>query len=76
MASTLGHTNFGTLRHMSHLQMVDDLPKIEPPSGVCEECMLGEHHQESFLKARQVSQPLEMVHSDIWAYDHSFSWGS
>jgi hypothetical protein len=61
----LGHTNFGSLQHMSHLQMVEDLPQIEPPSGVCEGCILGEHHQESFLKERHVSQPLAMVHSDI-----------
>jgi hypothetical protein len=37
----LGHTNFGTLHYMSHLRMADGLPLIQPPSGVCEGCMLG-----------------------------------
>jgi hypothetical protein len=27
----LGHTNFGTLCHMSCLRMADGLPQIEPP---------------------------------------------
>lgn len=39
-------TNFGSLLHMSHLQMADDLPQIEPSSNVGEGCMLGEHYQE------------------------------
>jgi hypothetical protein len=35
------HTNFGTLHHMSRLRMVDGLPLIQPPSDVCEGCIIG-----------------------------------
>jgi hypothetical protein len=61
---------------MSLLQIAKDLQRIVPPSGVCEERILGEHHQESFLKARHVSQPLAMFCSDtvhLWVDDHSIS---
>ena len=52
---------------MSHLHIVDELPQIEPPSGVCEGCALGKHQQDSFrkYKARRSSQPLELIQSDI-----------
>lgn len=46
----LGHTTFGSLRHMNRLQKVKDFPWIEPPSGVYERCIFGERQQESFLK--------------------------
>jgi hypothetical protein len=61
----LGHANFGSLQHMTGIQMIEDLPQIEPHSGVCEGCILGKHHQESFLKVRHVSKLVAMVHSDI-----------
>lgn len=46
----LGHTKVGTLRHMSHLNMADDLSQLKSPNGVYEECMLGKHHYKSFPK--------------------------
>ena len=50
---------------MSHFHIVEDLPQFEMPSGLCEAFILGEHHQESILKERHVSQTLAVVHSDI-----------
>jgi hypothetical protein len=65
--SSLGHTNYGSLRHMSHLHLVEGLPQINPPSGVCEGCVMGKHHRESFPKdnSRWASKPLELIHNDI-----------
>jgi hypothetical protein len=63
----LGHINFGTLCYMNCLRMADGLSLIQPPNGVCEECMLGEHHHDSFPKSivGQVARPLAFVHGDI-----------
>jgi hypothetical protein len=32
--------------------MVDDLPQIEPPSGVCEGCVLGNTIESPFLRTK------------------------
>ena len=46
----LGHTNFGTLQHMSCLRMAYELLHIKLRTSVCEKCMLGEHRHEFFPK--------------------------
>lgn len=45
------HTNYESLRHMSCLRLAEGLPQINPPSGVCEGCVMGKHHRESFPKS-------------------------
>lgn len=37
----LGHTNYGSLRCTSFLGLAEGFPQIEPPSGVCEGCVMG-----------------------------------
>jgi hypothetical protein len=49
----LGHINYGSLRHTSHLHLAEGLPQINPPSGVCEGCVMGRYqliHSDIFVK--------------------------
>jgi len=47
--------------------IVDCLPSLKPPSGVCKGCALGEHHRESFEKgkAHHSTKLLELIHYDL-----------
>ena len=46
---------------------VAGLTKVLPPDGVCKVYVLGKHHQASFDfgNAWHMSNPLELVHSDL-----------
>lgn len=48
--------------------MVVGLPKVLPPNGFFNGCVLGKHHQALFdsRNAWRVSNLLELVHSDIF----------
>jgi len=43
-----GHLNFGGLNLLSRKGMVRGLPLIEKPDSLCEGCILGKQHRESF----------------------------
>eukprot|EP00253_Pinus_taeda_P036285 PITA_36285 len=43
-----GHLNFGGLNLLSRKGMVKGLPLIEKPDSLCESCILGKQHRESF----------------------------
>eukprot|EP00253_Pinus_taeda_P028054 PITA_28054 len=43
-----GHLNFGGLNLLSRKGMVKGLPLIEKPDSLCEGCILGKQHRESF----------------------------
>ena len=47
--------------------MVTNLPLVSCKDGVCSECVLKKHHQDSFDKhaSWHASVPLELVHSDL-----------
>eukprot|EP00253_Pinus_taeda_P036572 PITA_36572 len=62
-----GHLNFGGLNLLSRKGMVRGLPLIEKPDSLCEGCILGKQHRESFPSGKciRAKAPLEIVHSDV-----------
>eukprot|EP00253_Pinus_taeda_P026417 PITA_26417 len=62
-----GHLNFGGLNLLSRKGMVRGLPLIEKPDSLCEGCILGKQHKESFPSGKRIREkaPLEIVHSDV-----------
>eukprot|EP00253_Pinus_taeda_P025032 PITA_25032 len=62
-----GHLNFGGLNLLSRKGMVKGLPLIEKPYSLCEGCILGKQHRESFPSGKSIraKTPLEIVHSDL-----------
>eukprot|EP00253_Pinus_taeda_P016095 PITA_16095 len=51
-----GHLNFGGLNLLSRKRMVKGLPLIGKPDSLCEGCILGKQHRESFPSARYTPQ--------------------
>ena len=47
--------------------MVAGLPQITIPSKVCEECVIGTQHRDSFSKEKswRLNNVLDLVHSDL-----------
>ena len=43
-----GHLNFGGLNLLHRKGMVNGLPFIEKPDSICEGCILGKQHRETF----------------------------
>ena len=62
-----GHLNFGGLNLLSRKGMVRGLPLIEKPDSLCEGCILGKQHRESFPSGKSIraKTPLEIIHSDL-----------
>ena len=44
-----GHLKFGGIKLLHVKNMVKDLPLIEKPERICEGCIFGKKHRESFL---------------------------
>ncbi|KAI5343667.1 hypothetical protein L3X38_011543 [Prunus dulcis] len=63
----LGHLNERSIKLLADQGMVHGLPHLEQISVVCEGCMLGKQHRDSFpLESTwRASSPLELVHTDI-----------
>eukprot|EP00253_Pinus_taeda_P003326 PITA_03326 len=63
-----GHLSFGGLNLLNRKGMVRGLPLIEKPDSLCEGCILGKQHRESFPSGKRISakSPLEIVHSDLY----------
>eukprot|EP00253_Pinus_taeda_P010795 PITA_10795 len=61
-----GHLNFGGLNMLSRKGMVKGLPLIDKLDSLCEGCILGKQHRESFPSGKSIraKAPLEIVHSD------------
>eukprot|EP00253_Pinus_taeda_P035154 PITA_35154 len=61
------HLNFGGLNLLHRKGMVKGLPLIEKPDSVCEGCILGKQHRETFpaRNSMRAKAPLEIVHSDL-----------
>ena len=62
-----GHLNFGGLKLLHTKNMVKGLPLIDKPERVCEGCIFGKKHRETFLvgKAYRACTPLEILNSNI-----------
>lgn len=62
-----GHMNFGGLNLLHRKGMVKGLPLIEKMDSLCEGCILGEQHSETFRAGKSIraKAPLEIVHSDL-----------
>jgi hypothetical protein len=58
--------------------MVKGLPLIEKPERICEDCIFGKQHRESFPfgKSYRAKAPLEIAHSDICGPMQTLSIGS
>ena len=55
------------LKFLYNKQMVKGLPLIGSVDKVCEGCILGKQHRDSFLvgKSWRATKPLELVYADI-----------
>ncbi|KAL4384578.1 hypothetical protein GQ457_15G010370 [Hibiscus cannabinus] len=62
-----GHLGFSGLKLLSKAKMVNRLPEINPPNQLCEACIKGKQHRQSFevRKSWRARRPLEIVHTDI-----------
>ncbi|KAL0433268.1 UNVERIFIED_CONTAM: Retrovirus-related Pol polyprotein from transposon TNT 1-94 [Sesamum latifolium] len=62
-----GHLNFGGLKTLQQKNMVTDLPQIKRHSEICEDCVVGKQHRDSFSKEKswRAKQVLELIHSDL-----------
>ena len=60
-----GHLNFGGLNFLYRKFMVKGFPLIEKLDSLCEGCILGKQHRESFPAGKSIREkaPLEIVHS-------------
>ncbi|CAL9013344.1 unnamed protein product [Prunus brigantina] len=63
----LGHLNERSIKLLENQGMVHGLPHLEQMSVVCDGCMQGKQHRDSFpLESTwRASKPLELVHTDI-----------
>ena len=61
------HLNFKSLSLLSNQNLVDGLPMIKHVNAVCESCVLGKQHRDSFPKScsMRASRPAEMIHGDV-----------
>ncbi|KAL4362751.1 hypothetical protein GQ457_04G006200 [Hibiscus cannabinus] len=62
-----GHLGFSGLKLLSKAKMVNGLPEINSPNQLCEACIKGKQHRQSFEvgKSWRARRPLEIVHTDI-----------
>ena len=62
-----GHPGFYGLKLLSKTKMVDGLLEINEPENLCEACVKGKQHRQSFpVRKWWISRrPLEIVHTDI-----------
>ncbi|CAL8169006.1 unnamed protein product [Prunus armeniaca] len=62
-----GHLSFKGLKILHEKNMVEGLPKINCPTKMCEDCIVGKQRRDSFPqgKAWRAEQILQLIHSDI-----------
>ncbi|KAL0432365.1 UNVERIFIED_CONTAM: Retrovirus-related Pol polyprotein from transposon TNT 1-94 [Sesamum latifolium] len=62
-----GHLNFGGLKTLQQKNMVTGLPQIKRHSEICEDCVVGKQHRDSFSKEKswRAKQVLDLIHSDL-----------
>ncbi|KAL0424086.1 UNVERIFIED_CONTAM: Retrovirus-related Pol polyprotein from transposon TNT 1-94 [Sesamum radiatum] len=62
-----GHLNFKSLSLLSNQNLVDGLPMITHIDAVCESCVVGKQHRDSFPKNsnKRASEVAELIHADV-----------
>ncbi|KAL4348199.1 hypothetical protein GQ457_17G003570 [Hibiscus cannabinus] len=62
-----GHLGFSGMKLLLKAKMVNGLPEINPPNQLCEACIKGKQHIQSFEvgKSWRARRPLEIIHTDI-----------
>lgn len=62
-----GHLNFSSLNLLARKNLVSSLPQILVPNQVCETCVIGKKHRDTFPKGgvSRAQMPLEIIHSDL-----------
>ncbi|XP_074369148.1 uncharacterized protein LOC141710363 [Apium graveolens] len=62
-----GHLGFSGLKLLSKTKLVDGFPEINEPENMCETCVKGKQHRQSFPvgKLWRARRPLEIVHTYI-----------
>ena len=62
-----GHLSFKGLKTLEQKKMVNGLPQLNSPSGLCEDCLVGKQQRDPFPKKStwRASQILQLVHADI-----------
>lgn len=62
-----GHLNFSSLNLLARKNLVSGLPQILVPNQVCETCVIGKKHKDTFPKGgvSRAQMPLEIIHSDL-----------
>jgi hypothetical protein len=62
-----GHFNFGGLKILHTKDIVKGFPLIEKPERICEGCIFGKQHRESFPvgKTYREKDPLKILQSNI-----------
>jgi hypothetical protein len=72
----MGHLNFQSLVLLRKKNMVNGLPYIKNDNEVCEECIFGKQHRESFSKGTwKASEHLVLVHLDLCGPMETMSFG-
>jgi hypothetical protein len=72
----MGHLNFHSLALLRKQNMVNGLPYIKNDDEVCEGCIFGKQHRESFSnRAWKASEHLALVHSDLCGPMETMSFG-
>ncbi|BBN68370.1 ADP glucose pyrophosphorylase large subunit 1, partial [Prunus dulcis] len=72
-----GHLNFKGLKTLQQLNMVRGLPNIDRPTQICEECVLGKQHRETFPKgkawrAKKTFGAYFLRY--LWTHQSNFQW--
>ncbi|KAA0036716.1 retrotransposon protein [Cucumis melo var. makuwa] len=67
MATNMFPPKLEGLQVLFKKQMVNGLPQISPPTKVCENCVVGKQHRESFPKGKAwgARKSVELIHSNI-----------
>ncbi|MCO5607010.1 hypothetical protein L7F22_061201 [Adiantum nelumboides] len=72
VSSSIWHARFGHLCYQQLQQaardsLVEGLPTVRSPTGICEPCQLGKQHRVAFPKqaSTRASAPLALVHTDL-----------
>ena len=62
-----GHLGYKRLKNLYDKKMVVGLPPLRIPTAVCEGCLMGKQHRESFPKQSQwrATNKLQLIHVDI-----------
>ena len=65
----IGHINLQKLKGMQSKRVIVGLLTLieKEIAGMCEACLFGKQHRESFPKERNISKEiLNVIHSEVW----------